>query len=136
MSRLIEDYLRNLFEEKKVPENQREQLWRYYYDKLSKGVDEGFSPQSSHYDKDLADALKLSIAEFSAFKETSFRKTIEDLLVDENGSLGVSSKKKLTKSLVITIIVGWKPNIIKPLLMHKWQKNGKGLRLMQTYSLT
>lgn len=87
MSRLIEDYLRNLFEEKKVPENQREQLWRYYYDKLSKGVDEGFSPQSSHYDKDLADALKLSIAEFSAFKETSFRKTIEDLLVDENGSL-------------------------------------------------
>ena len=87
LSRLIEDYLRNLFEEKKVPENQREQLWRYYYDKLSKGVDEGFSPQSSHYDKDLADALKLSIAEFSAFKETSFRKTIEDLLVDENGSL-------------------------------------------------
>ena len=87
MSRLIEDYLRNLFEEKKVPENQREQLWRYYYDKLSKGVDEGFSPQSSHYDKDLADALKLSIAEFSAFKETSFRKTIETLLVDENGSL-------------------------------------------------
>ena len=87
LSRLIEDYLRNLFEEKKVPENQREQLWRYYYDKLSKGVDEGFSPQSSHYDKDLADALKLSIAEFSAFKETSFRKTIETLLVDENGSL-------------------------------------------------
>ena len=87
MSRLIEDYLRNLFEEKKVPENQREQLWRYYYDKLSKGVDEGFSPQSSLYDKDLADALKFSIAEFSAFKETSFRKTIEDLLVDENGSL-------------------------------------------------
>ena len=87
MSRLIEEYFWNLFEEKKVSESQREELWRYYYDKLSKGVDEGFSPQSSHYDKDLADALKLSIAEFSAFKETSFRKTIEDLLVDENGSL-------------------------------------------------
>lgn len=80
-------YLRGLFEEKKVSQEHREELWRYYYDKLSKGVDEGFSPQSSHYDKDLADALKLSIAEFSAFKETSFRKTIEDLLVDENGSL-------------------------------------------------
>ena len=87
MSRLIEEYFRNLFEEKKVSESQREELWRYYYNKLSSGVDVGFSPQSSHYDKDLADALKLSIAEFSAFKETSFRKTIEDLLVDENGSL-------------------------------------------------
>ena len=87
MSRLIEEYFRNLFEEKKVSESQREELSRYYYNKLSSGVDVGFSPQSSHYDKDLADALKLSIAEFSAFKETSFRKTIEDLLVDENGSL-------------------------------------------------
>lgn len=78
-------YLRGLFEEKKVSQEHREELWRYYYDKLSKGVDEGFSPQSSHYDKDLADALKLSIAEFSAFKETSFRKTIETLLVESFG---------------------------------------------------
>ncbi len=87
MSRLIEAYLRGLFEEKKVSKKHREQLWQYYYDKLSKGVDVGFSPKSLHYDKDLADALKYNIAEFSAFKETSFRKVVESLLVDENGGL-------------------------------------------------
>ena len=80
-------YLRGLFEEKKVSEQHREQLWQYYYDKLAKGVDVGFSPKSLHYDKDLADALKYNIAEFSAFKETSFRKVLESLLIDENGGL-------------------------------------------------
>jgi len=87
LGRLIEAYLRGLFEEKKVSKKHREQLWQYYYDKLSKGVDVGFSPKSLHYDKDLADALKYNIAEFSAFKETSFRKVVEGLLVDENGGL-------------------------------------------------
>lgn len=87
MSRLIEDYLRSLFDEKRVLEQHREELWQYYYDKLSKGVDVGFSPKSLHYDKDLANALKYSIAEFSAFKETSFRKVLESLLIDENGGL-------------------------------------------------
>lgn len=80
-------YLRGLFEEKKVSEQHREQLWQYYYDKLSKGVDIGFSPKSLHYDKDLADTLKYNIAEFSAFKETSFRRVVESLLVDEIGGL-------------------------------------------------
>lgn len=87
MSRLIERYLRNIFDEKKVNPKDREALWSHYYHKLSKGVDEGYSPKSELYDKDLANALKFSIAEFSAFKETSFRTTIESLLVDDNGSL-------------------------------------------------
>lgn len=87
MSRLIERYLRNIFDEKKVNPKDREALWSHYYHKLAKGVDEGYSPKSELYDKDLADALKFSIAEFSAFKETSFRTTIESLLVDDSGSL-------------------------------------------------
>ncbi|WP_162990007.1 phage minor head protein [Chryseobacterium sp. 6424] len=54
-----------------------------YYDKLSAGVDVGFSPKSEFWDEPLAKSLKTSIAEFSAFKETSFRKTLEDLLTKD-----------------------------------------------------
>lgn len=83
MSRLIENYIRNLFEEKQVSPENREQLWKYYYHKLAEAVDVGFSTKSAFYDKDLAQALKFSIAEFSAFKETSFRKDLEKLLTQD-----------------------------------------------------
>ncbi|MRI64542.1 phage head morphogenesis protein [Ornithobacterium rhinotracheale] len=84
MSRLIEDYIREVFEERKVSEAQREALWEYYYQQLSSAVDLGYSPALEHYSEDLAFSLKRNIAEFSAFKETSFRKQLEASLT-ENG---------------------------------------------------
>lgn len=84
MSRLVNDYIREVFEERKVSETQREKLWKYYYDKLGKAVDLGYAPTLEHYSEDLAFSLKRNIAEFSAFKETSFRKQLEASLT-ENG---------------------------------------------------
>lgn len=46
-------------------------------------MDIGYSPKSVYWDEPLAKALKQNIAEFSAFKETSFRKTLEDLLTTD-----------------------------------------------------
>lgn len=61
----------------------REKLWAYYYNKLSAGVDIGYSPKIEHWDEDLSLSLKKSIAEFSAFKETSFKNALESLLVQD-----------------------------------------------------
>lgn len=83
MSRLVKKYIEDLFEEKGVSEQNKKSLWKYYYDELSAGVDVGFSPSFEFYDKDLAKSLKDSIAEFSAFKETAFRKDLEKLLTTD-----------------------------------------------------
>lgn len=82
MSRLIEDYLEELFNEKNVSFVTRQKLWSFYNEKLSKAVDVGYSPDLEFYDEDLAKSLKENIAEFSAFKETSFKKEVESLLTD------------------------------------------------------
>ena len=94
MSRLVEKYIRELFDEKKVPQKLREELWVYYFDKLSKAVDAGYSPKSEFYDKDLARALKHNIAQFCAFKETSFRNTLRDLLTKDGSLVPWSEFKK------------------------------------------
>lgn len=94
MSRLIEKYIRELFDEKEVPKKLREELWGYYFDKLSKAVDAGYSPKSEFYDKDLARALKHNIAQFCAFKETSFRNTLRDLLTKDGSLVPWSEFKK------------------------------------------
>ena len=64
------------------PEN-REKLWKFYYDKLSKGVDVGWNSNFEIDDKELVQSLKSSIAKFSAFKETAFRKDVEALLTKD-----------------------------------------------------
>lgn len=83
LSGLINKYIEDLFEAKKVSAENREKLWSYYYDKLAAAVDIGFNPKSVFWDEPLATALKKNIAEFSAFKETSFRKTLEELLTTD-----------------------------------------------------
>lgn len=80
----MEGYIREVFEERKLSPEQSEKLWRYYYDKLGKAVDMGYRPDFEMYDPKLAHSLKYNIAEFSAFKETSFRKQLEASLT-ENG---------------------------------------------------
>ena len=84
MSRLVEKYIRQAFEDRNISEEQSEKLWRYYYRYLSKAVDLGYSPTLEQYDPKLAHSLKYNIAEFSAFKETSFKKQIEAALT-QNG---------------------------------------------------
>jgi len=83
LSRLIERYINDLFDEKEVSPENREKLWSYYFDKLSGGIDEGYSPGIMHYDAELAASLKKNIAEFSAFKETSFKNALEELLTKD-----------------------------------------------------
>lgn len=84
MSGLIEKYIREAFDERMVGEELSEKLWRYYYRYLAKAVDLGYNPTLEQYDPKLAHSLKYNIAEFSAFKETSFKKQIETALT-KNG---------------------------------------------------
>lgn len=83
MSRLIERYIEDLFNDKNVSFVNRKALWEYYNDKLSKAVDVGWNNGFEIDDKELVDSLKNSIAEFSAFKETSFKKNLEELLTKD-----------------------------------------------------
>ncbi|WP_051289315.1 phage head morphogenesis protein [Chryseobacterium daeguense] len=94
MSRLIEQYIRELFDEKDVSEETSEKLRKHYYDKLAKGIDEGFNPESLFYDEELSSSLKLNISEFSAFKETSFKQALQDLLTKDGKLLPWSEFKK------------------------------------------
>lgn len=93
LSRLISSYIRALFDERNVPDAMRDKLWAYYYDKLSKGLDVGYNPKIESYDAELARRLKYDIAQFSAFKETAFKKQLEKSLV-KNGKLLVWSDFK------------------------------------------
>ncbi|MDY3512973.1 phage minor head protein [Riemerella anatipestifer] len=107
MSRLIEDYIREAFNERQVSEEQREKLWRYYYDKLSNAVDVGYSPTLEHYSEELALSLKRNIAEFSAFKETSFRKQLEASLTDNGRVLSWREFKQKADDLNIEYNRRW-----------------------------
>lgn len=49
-------------------------------------MDIGYSPKLEFYDKDLADALKINVARFSAFKEDSFNRVLSNL-ISKSGSL-------------------------------------------------
>lgn len=83
MSGLIQKYILGVFNNKKVNEKHQESLWQYYYNKLSKGVDVGWNEGFAIDDKALVKDLKQSIAEFSAFKATSFKNTLESLLIQD-----------------------------------------------------
>ena len=99
-SRLIENYLRELFDERNVSDLQRKKLWKFYYDELSQGVANGYNPSLENYDPALANSLKYNISEFSAFKETSFRKQLEGMLT-KNGKIIPWSKFK-EKALAVS----------------------------------
>lgn len=93
MSGLIDKYIREIFEERKVSEELREKLWKHYFGKLSGGIDEGYPQSFEFYDEDLANRLKQNIAEFSAFKETAFHKELQGLLVEDGHVLPWSEFK-------------------------------------------
>ena len=86
--------MEEMFNSKDISDENREKLWQYYYDRLSSGVDAGYGPKPEFYDAEMANALKYSIAEFSAFKETSFRKDLESLMTDNGKFVPWSEFKK------------------------------------------
>ena len=86
MSRLIEGYIREAFEERNISEAQSKELWQYYYKHLNKALAEGYSPTIEETNTELVTSLKHNLARFSAFKETSFKQQIEASLT-KNGKV-------------------------------------------------
>ncbi|AMA48975.1 phage head morphogenesis protein [Flavobacterium covae] len=96
-----------MFDERGIsPENQQKAI-QHYYDTLAKGVDIGYSPKPEMYDPALAHSLKYNIAQFSAFKETSFRKQLEALLVKDGNIVPWSEFKKAADALNIDYNRRW-----------------------------
>src|SRR5690606_23414030 len=85
LSRLITDYIEQLFKERNIPENLRKSLFKYFFDRLESGIDEGYPDTVEYYSKPLAASLKKNIAQFSAFKETAFKSALEQMLTDGKG---------------------------------------------------
>ena len=86
MSRLIEGYIREAFEERSISEAQSKELWQYYYKHLNKALTEGYNPTIEETNTELVTSLKHNLARFSAFKETSFKQQIEASLT-KNGKV-------------------------------------------------
>ena len=86
MSRLIEGYIREAFEERSISKAQSKELWQYYYKHLNKALAEGYNPTIEETNTELVTSLKHNLARFSAFKETSFKQQIEASLT-KNGKV-------------------------------------------------
>lgn len=67
----------------------------------------GYNADSQFYDEDLARDLKNSIAEFSAFKETSFRSQLEDALTEDGKVVPWSEFKKKAIELNVQYNKQW-----------------------------
>lgn len=99
LSGLIENYFRQLFDDRNVSEENKQALWEYYNTHLGKAFDLGYSADSEFYDADLAQSLKGDIAKFSAFKETSFRTQLESALTEDGKVISWSDFKKKAAEL-------------------------------------
>lgn len=107
LSGLIESYFRQLFDDRNVSEENKQALWEYYNTNLSKAFDLGYNANSDFYDEDLATNLKNSIAEFSAFKETSFRSQLEASLTEGGKVVPWSEFKKKATELHVDYNQRW-----------------------------
>lgn len=107
LSGLIETYLRQLFDDRNVSEENKQALWNYYNTELGKALDLGYNEQSEFYDADLAASLQNDIAQFSAFKETCFRSQLESLLTDNGKVVPWSDFKKKAAELNVEYNQRW-----------------------------
>ena len=107
LSRLIEIYLRQLFDDRAVSSENQKKLWEYYYKELSQAVDAGYKPNPEMYDPALAHSLKYNVAQFSAFKETSFRKQLEAALTKDGKILPWGEFKAVADELHIEYNRRW-----------------------------
>jgi SPP1 gp7 family putative phage head morphogenesis protein len=107
LSRLLEDYFRQLFDDRSVSEDNKKSLWGYYNTYFSDGFNLGYNGDSQFYDADLAKSLKEDIAKFSAFKETSFRTQLEELLTNDGAVVPWSEFKKRAAELNVEYNQRW-----------------------------
>lgn len=83
----MEGYIQQIFTERRVSKENQLKLIKRYNDTLAKGIDVGYNPSIEMYNPALTHSLKYNIAEFSAFKETSFRKQLEAAMVKDGRML-------------------------------------------------
>ena len=107
MSRLIEGYIREAFEERSISEAQSKELWQYYYKHLYKALAEGYNPTIEESNTELVTSLKHNLARFSAFKETSFKQQIEQALIKEGKVLSWQEFKAEANKLNIEYNRRW-----------------------------
>jgi len=96
-----------MFDERSVSKDNQQKLMQYYNTELSKGVDIGYHPKPEMYNPALAHSLKYDIAQFSAFKETSFRKQLEAALTKDGKILPWSEFKKVAAGLNVDYNKKW-----------------------------
>ena len=107
MSRLIEGYIREAFEERSISEAQSKELWQYYYKHLNKALAEGYSPTIEETNTELVTSLKHNLARFSAFKETSFKQQIEASLTKDGKVLSWQEFKAEANKLNVEYNKRW-----------------------------
>jgi SPP1 gp7 family putative phage head morphogenesis protein len=107
LSGLIESYFRQLFDDREVSEENKQALWQYYNANLSKAFDLGYNANSEYYDEELATALKNDIAQFAAFKETSFRTQLMESLTEDGKVVSWSDFKKKATELNVEYNQRW-----------------------------
>jgi len=107
LSRLIEGYIREAFEERGISEAQSKELWQYYYKHLNKALAEGYNPTIEETNTELVTSLKHNLARFSAFKETSFKQQIEASLTKDGKVLSWQEFKAEANKLNIEYNRRW-----------------------------
>jgi SPP1 gp7 family putative phage head morphogenesis protein len=107
LSRLIENYIRQLFDDREVSEENQIALWKYYNENLSTALSAGYSASSQFFDEDLAKALMKDIAKFSAFKATSWKEQLEDALVKDGKIVPWNEFKKTALELNVDYNQRW-----------------------------
>ncbi|QYS86317.1 hypothetical protein JJC03_15565 [Flavobacterium oreochromis] len=107
LSGLFEDYIKEIFGTREISSENQQKAVELYYNTFAKGVDVGYSPSLEMYDPALAHSLKYNIAQFSALKETSFRKQLEAALVKDGKIVPWSEFKKVADSLNIDYNRRW-----------------------------
>lgn len=107
LSRLIEVYLRQLFDDRAVSSENQKKLWEYYYKKFSKGVDLGYNSKSELFNPTLASSFKYNVAEFAKFKEASFRKQLELALHNDGKNITWNEFKTKAEALSLNYNKKW-----------------------------
>lgn len=107
LSRLIQVYIKQIFKDGTVSYENQKKLLEHYYNELSKAVDAGYKPNIQTYNTALAYSLKHNIAQFSAFKQASFKKQLEDALTKDDKILPWKEFKALADELHIAYNRRW-----------------------------
>lgn len=90
-----------------MPTATRKKLWQYYNTHLSKAFDLGYKPSIDMYDPALVHSLKYNIAEFSAFKESAFKKHLNGVLTKNEQLLSWADFKQEALKIHVDYNKNW-----------------------------